>query len=594
MGLSATHRTLFSAFAVALGLSVLGGFLSFLREPPSADFHGEWASLVFFCVAACFIAPVLPKRIGVDPWLLALPVALAVLIALQSALGSYGYWQVPAFWLGYLALAVLSLLLGQALRAAGLAAETTSRIAWALVIAALLNCGAQLVQTVHHVETFAPFVVRLVYCRPYGNLAQANQAATLAWLGIAATTFLYGSRRLPSPLALPMLAVLLVGAALSASRMSWLFLGLLVAAILLLRSWPAPNRRARIMTAALLSAALVTATLGVAPALEQIGPTCVSGLDRLADRAESGMVVRLEIWRQAIDAWRTSPWIGVGAFGFAPTVYAIESFDAHRPLDQYAHNLLLQILAEFGLVGALVLVAVGLVLAVGIVRSRRSLEPPDALLLVIVGIIGIHSMLEFPLWYTYFLWPACVAIGILRRQGPRRAWPLLRPAMPIIFIAGSLLGASAWLLQDFRQLDRLFWLEDYRRAFQAGPTPEVRALMEGAGRDVILFKVKADVLAGLSEPVNRDDLKRKIAEADRILAQHPNPAIMGKRVALAILDNDEATARLHLRRMLGFFPKDAERLTEPLRLFVEYRPGEFSSLGPLLDQELALRPRSKW
>jgi hypothetical protein len=166
--------------------------------------------------------------------------------------------------------------------------------------------------------------------------------------------------------------------------------------------------------------------------------------------------------------------------------------------------------------------------------------------------------------------------------------------MPIIFIAGSLLGASAWLLQDFRQLDRLFWLEDYRRAFQAGPTPEVRALMEGAGRDVILFKVKADVLAGLSEPVNRDDLKRKIAEADRILAQHPNPAIMGKRVALAILDNDEATARLHLRRMLGFFPKDAERLTEPLRLFVEYRPGEFSSLGPLLDQELALRPRSKW
>jgi O-antigen ligase len=585
-----TPGVLFSGFAIALGMSVIAGFLSFLREPPSGDFHSEWGALVFFCCAAALVAPALPRRFGVNPLLLLLPAVLAGLLALHTALGMYAYWQRPVFWFGYLLLAVLAFSVGQGLRAAGLVSEVVNRIAWALVITALLNTGIQIVQAVQQIDEFAPFVIRLVKCRPYGNVGQSNQAATLAWLGLSSVLYLYACRRVVSPAALPMIALLLIGAALSGSRMNWLFLPLVAVAVVLLPAWPARDRRTRLMTAAMLAIGLVVATIGLDRVFEALGPGCVAGLDRVANRNETGIVVRLELWRQAIDVWLTSPWIGVGAYGFSPTVYAIESLDVHRPLDIYVHNAVLQILAEFGLIGAGALLAVAGVLVAWLVSARRQLVAPDALLLVLMGVIGVHSMLEFPLWYTYFLMPFCLAAGLLVRH---EWWPRAAPQLPrlaVLGVACTMLAASGWLFQDYRKLDRVFWLEEYRRHLSAGPTEEIRALLGGAADDVVLFAERADHFAGLSEPINRDDLQRKISSADRLMRHGTNPAIMGRRIALAILDEDPETARWHLRRMLGFFPADAEQLTEPLRYFVKHRPEEFAALGPILDEELARMP----
>ena len=106
------------------------------------------------------------------------------------------------------------------------------------------------------------------------------------------------------------------------------------------------------------------------------------------------------MWRQAIDVRRTSPWIGVGAFNFLPTVYAIEPPGVHRPLETYAHNLVLQILAEFGLVGAGALLATALLWLKPLIAARRDLQSADALLLVWVGIVAAHALLEFSLWYA--------------------------------------------------------------------------------------------------------------------------------------------------------------------------------------------------
>jgi len=587
-------RGLFSAFAIALGLSVIAGFLSFLREPPSPGFHAEWGALVFFCCAAGFLAPVLPRRFAVSTVLLILPGALAAVLALQAALGMYAYWQTPAIWIGYLLLAVLALVLGQGIRAAGLASETVSRIAWALVIAALLNCGTQIIQAIRQEEAFAPFVVRLLTCRPYGNLGQSNQAATLAWLGLASTVYLHGRGRLPSLLMAPMVAVLMAGAALSASRMSWLFLAVCVAMITLLPAWPAGDRRARVLTAAMLGLGFMVASLGAATVLESLGAACVSGLERLGDRTEGGVVIRFELWRQAINVWLTSPWLGVGAYGFAPTVYATETLDIHRPLDIYPHSAALQILAEFGIVGAGALALVLLVALRWLVRARKLLDAPDALLLLLLAIIGTHAMLEFPLWYTYFLLLFCLAAGLVMRPEWSVRVSLLPLRVPVLALAVVLLAAAGWVFDDYRKLDRLYWLEEHRRVFSAAPTAEVRALFDGASADVVIFRMEADHIAGLSEPINNNDLRRKIDVADHLLRQNPQPITVGRRIALAILDHDEETARWHLRRLLGFFPGHAEIVTAPLRQFVEHRPEEFAVLGPMIDEELARRPKARW
>jgi hypothetical protein len=111
---------------------------------------------------------------------------------------------------------------------------------------------------------------------------------------------------------------------------------------------------------------------------------------------------------------------------------------------------------------------------------------------------------------------------------------------------------------------------------------------------VEVFRIQADHLLGLSEAINSDDLQRKIADAERLLAASPQPAVAVRRIALAMLDGDEETARLQLRKLFVFFPRHAEMFAQTLRTFAVNRPGEFAALEPLLSQELARRPRARW
>ena len=592
----ATHP-LFGAFAVFLGLALTFGYLNFLREPPSGDFHAEWMALVFFCVAAAALAPLLPQRFSVSWSMLIGPAALCAVMAVQAALGRYGYVQDLLLWPGYMVLAVLAMVLGQGIRAAGLTGEVASRIAWALVVTATLNALAQVAQALRMEQAFAPFVVPIVersICRLYGNIAQANQATTLAWLGIGSVLYLNGVGRLSSRWAMPFLIVLLIGSALSASRMGWLFMALVIAVVVGLRAWPARGRASRWLIAAMLVGGFAAASVGATTMLGFVDARCSSGLERLANAQEAGSVIRMELWRQAIDVWRTSPWIGVGAMKFAPVVFSIDPLDVHRPLDMYAHNTALQLLAEFGLVGAGAFALSVFAWICQVFSRRRQLEAADGLMLVILGVLGIHAMLEFPLHYTYFLLLAGLAAGLLVR--PEALWPApaARLRLPIAGLAAALLTGAAATFADYTRLDRLFWLEDQRLGYGAMPTPEVRKLLTDASVGIWIFEPFRDHLLGLSDPITKEDLPRKIADTERILAYSPQSVIMARRIALAVLDDDPERAHWLLQRMFGFFPHQAEEMHGQLMRFIRDRPDEFAVLEPILDDEFARRPRPRW
>lgn len=587
----------FSAFAVFLGLSVVFGFLNTLREAPSGDFYAEWMALVFFCLAALFLLPALPRKFAISPALLAGPALLAALLIVQLLLGRYSYVQDVAFWLGYLALFVLAMLLGQGIRAAGLVGEVTARIAWALIIAALLNSCAQVIQAARAESQFWPFVVTLTersLCRLYGNIGQANQASTLAWLGIGSALYLKGVKRLPSMLAMPLLIVFLIGSALSASRMAWLFALVTVGLVAFLQAWPEAARRTRWLIAIMLIAGFAMASYGAGTVLAAIEGTCVSGAARLAVASETGTAIRLDLWRQAIEVWWTSPLIGVGAFNFLPTVYRIETLDIHRPLDMYAHNTALQILAEFGIIGAAGVAAVVMHWVRKLVKARRELGAADSIFLLWIGVIGTHAMLEFPLHYTYFLLLFGLTLGLLLQPASGATSRVRSTRLPLAVLTLLLLGGASFAYLDYLKFDRLFWLEDQRKAYSAMPTAEVRKVIEDAGKNVWLFRSRADHVLALGDPMTKDNLQAKLDAADRLLGHSPHPVLMARRVVLATLDGDRESARWHLNRLFGFFPSSAPEIEEQLRRFIANRPDELSALGPILDEELARRPKARW
>jgi hypothetical protein len=361
-----------------------------------------------------------------------------------------------------------------------------------------------------------------------------------------------------------------------------------------MRAWPARGRAARWLTAAMLAAGFAVASVGAATILSAVDARCASGVERLADAQEAGTVIRKELWRQSIDVWRSSPWVGVGAMNFGPTVHRIETLDVQRPLDMYVHNTALQVLAEFGIVGFGVLAVVVVAWLATLFAGRARLEAADALLIAILGIVGAHAMLEFPLHYTYFLVLAALAVGMLVRIEPLPATAALRLRLPMLATAVTMLAGAVAVFQDYQRLDRLFWLEDQRIGFAAAPTPQVRGLLLDAAAEIWLFEMHRDHLLGLSDPITKDDLQRKIADTDRVLANSPQTIVMARRVALAVLDGDLETARWHLRRMFGFFPRHAEEMSQQFMRFVRDRPEEFGALEPIVEEELARRPTPRW
>ena len=492
----------------------------------------------------------------------------------------------------------MAILLGQGIRAAGLLDQVVDRLAWTLVITGSLNAASQVIQAVGIYPAFSPFVVPLFEtpaCRMYGNVAQANQATTLAWLGLGAVLYLQGEGRLSSRWAIPVIVLLLIGSALTASRMAWLFMGLTVSVVMVLRAWPAKDRRARWLIGAMLAGGFTTAVLGSSLIIAGIDSSCASGVARLGNLQGPGILMRLEFWRQAIDVWMTSPWIGVGAYKFAPSVYTTATFDVHRPLDAYVHNSLLQILAEFGLIGAGALAGAIASWGIGLIRRRRELLSADAVLIVWLGVLGIHSMLEFVLWYTHFLLVFSLALGLLVRPA-RPQQTQAAPWRPLVFcMAMSLVLGAFAVFYDYRKLDRLHWLEDFRGAMRVAPTEEVQRRFAEADQDIRFFRLRADHLMQAGDAITKDDLDRKIAVADRLIAtQMPQGITIARRVALAVLANDLEAARSHLKRLFAIAPTSAEVYAQILGSFVEQRPDEFAALGPILDEELARRPQPRW
>jgi hypothetical protein len=101
---------------------------------------------------------------------------------------------------------------------------------------------------------------------------------------------------------------------------------------------------------------------------------------------------------------------GVGNYIWASFV-AASGQSGGEPLvvAEHAHNFIFQLLAEFGAPATL---AVLLLLAFWARNLfRQQWAPEHVWCASILGIGAVHSLLEYPLWYSYFLGPAALLLG---------------------------------------------------------------------------------------------------------------------------------------------------------------------------------------
>lgn len=376
---------------------------------------------------------------------------------------------------------------------AGARSSTVERQAagWALWLAGVLNVAVVLLQ--YWAPTWADGMLVAVNTSPgraIGNMRQPNHLATAMLCAMVMTAWLWQIGQLSARAAVASLVAMVVAVTMSASRTG-------AASLIVLLVWGAVDRtlpRAARWTLAATPLAYALCWAGLAA-----GSALVAGHFYGADRLSSDGDIsssRFAIWRNALSLIAQHPWAGVGwgNFNLAWTFTAFPD----RPVAffDHTHNAVLQLAVEIGVPATMALLTL-FGCAMWRARSAAQVDASRAAV-VLLAVVAVHSLLEYPLWYAYFLLPVAWMLGVfLGGIGPAAsAAPAGRVSAvsrsPWVRIAGVLMLAGA-----------LYAAWDHRRIEVIFAPPAGAASLEGRiaeGRKSVLFGHHADYAAVTAEP----------------------------------------------------------------------------------------------
>jgi len=401
---------LMSVACLAIGAPMLLAF----NLPPSATFLNQAAAFIGWGGFLLVLAAALPQRAWAVPsaGLKAAVLALAILAvaSLASRFWAGLPWSLALCGFGMLAAAMLVVVVGAAAQSNGWAHRAFLAFCVGLLFAGVLSSLIGLVQV------FAPqwpdgewIAKTYIPGRAVGNMRQPNHLSSLLVWALIAAVWLgeTGTIRRWASATLTMLFVFVI--VLTASRTGALSVGLLLV-------WGALDKRLSRHTRILLALAPLAYAvfwLGMS-AWADYSSHLFGGETRFSTKGDISSS-RWGIWANTLSLIRMHPWAGVG-FGEFNFAWTLTPFPG-RPVAffDHTHNILLQFAVELGLpLATLVIALLGWALWTAWRGAQDSLRRAA---LVMVLMILLHSLLEYPLWYAYFLFPAAFAFGLcLGRQ----------------------------------------------------------------------------------------------------------------------------------------------------------------------------------
>src|SRR5713226_7258346 len=393
-----------SRISLALvGLMVSLPFLNFHHSFPLPTFYTEWISFALGTLA--LLALVFPSREGGTriPFLSLGLIALAFVLVIQVAAGTIAYFERSLLGMLYVLWAALLVWLGAHLR------ERCGLERLGLVLQVSVAFGGFLVAVTGFLLHYQIdwLGVRLVSGDGsdgmVGSLAQRNHFANYLGCALASVVFLFGRRWLSLPLATLLAAPLVLGLVLSISRSAWIYV-LLVSISACWTFWLGDRGRLKPLVVFSLFVVIVFAGLNFVVAYsswfspggaqtQTLGERWVQTVS--SDQTQLGVQIRVYLLKEAWAMFAARPVLGVGFGEFAWNLLEHgASFDGRNPaMAIHAHNALLGLLAETGLIGALCVVVP---LALWLRAFPWSQPGLDAgWILTVIGIQAAHSMVEY-------------------------------------------------------------------------------------------------------------------------------------------------------------------------------------------------------
>ena len=537
-------------------------YVSTIKLPPIATFWPEWVAVVltgcWLAVQGRSSAPHVPNDeratnvagqaalavpIPVLGFLAACAVLLVQLLAHQPL-----FVGAPLIAVGVLTLAALMCLAGERVRASGDAARLLDAWSIGLLVAMALNLVAVLLDRAGLFVYVYQIVPRPTQLRADGLIGQPNQLATLAVLATLAGDYLWMRGKLPAIGKLILGAVVALVLAVAASRAGMLLWVLAtVLSALALRSHARRSAGRRLLAA---NVALFVAIQVLWHFIGTVSPD--AGGARVLSAGSNQE--RIELLRDSWALIQLHPFSGVGYGNFMAARWNELTSSLLEPTSANAHNLVAQLLVEFGIPGAaLVLIPMGW----GVWRCakaslQRQVAPERFLAAAVVLVLALYSMFEFPLWHTYFLLPFALALGLVEQRDLVLQVSAVTPSLRRLGWAMGvvLCVALAWDYHRSESLSSSLREQQSRRAAAAGI--EIQKASDIALLSA--FDQWANLMYARTLDADGSFVDHKLAVTERAMLTLTGRETIARHVAFLVAADQSAAARdliLRTRRTPG-------------------------------------------
>jgi O-antigen ligase len=573
------------ASVLLIGLAWTVPLLQPYHRYPLTAFYSEWLAFALGLAAA---APLIARDAWRDarvPLIALAPLGLALMLALQVALGRVPFAEQALAGGLYLLWAALMAVLGHVLRRRLVLESIATTLAWFLVAAGMVHALIGLIQ---HYEVSTPLdflVARKAWMAVHGNLGQPNHYATSVTVALASAIYLNGSGRMKGAVAAACAALFLAVLVLAGSRSTWLYLvALAVLALLLHRGQrDAASRRVAVFACWLLPGFVAADLLVTLPfVMPKPGGLTVTSAENLFQMA-SGVGPRLELWSEAWRMFLAAPVLGTG-FGQFAWHHFLYQATAGVPagLFNHSHNIVLQFLAETGVAGTLIIVGPTLIWLSGL--RRVNLDTAMWWQLSLLAVIGIHSLLEYPLWYAYFLGPAALLLGLGAQHAVSVRFPsAARAAVTVAMLVGCLNLAA--VIPAYRDFERIVFTPGAQAAHASTDQEFAKVLMKVHEEPLLKPYVELAIAYGAS--VDRVQLRDKLELVTRAMHFAPVQVVVFRQALLLALAGEAEAARAQLDRSLRAYPAERRVIVAELRNLALRYPSEMTPLLELATSKIA-------
>jgi hypothetical protein len=256
------------------------------------------------------------------------------------------------------------------------------------------------------------YILNLNYGRPFGNLAQPNQAATLVVMGWMALCFKYETNLVRKYFFAIGSILMLTAVIITQSRTAVLTIFFVtLGSVLMIKKYQI-NEAAKLNSEKWLFIFFIFIIITLLFHYLPLFSEKVIGIQAMASKG-----TRLIIWKQVVAGLVNSPWFGYGLLQTS----AAQQMGSHQVpgLEQtgYSHNIFLDLFVWFG-------VPLGIIFIVGVAWWLRTIWYKNinlhcARLFIFVIPFAIHSLLEMPFSYAYFLFPVLIILGLIESMSSR-------------------------------------------------------------------------------------------------------------------------------------------------------------------------------